>query len=281
MGGQPPENNAWANGDTVHIYRCPKVNIVRLAPTTVGVWPPTADGMLCMVGHVWIPDLTVFGGNVQGCQISTSVRLTECRVDAIYEGLGDTNNGVGEQVFNCWMPGGGYFRSCGVYGGALNAAADNPDGAFFSASHGSLFSADMIIHRSLFFGTGGNGAASGSSSVGGVCMTGTLFVLGPGSIEEFNYPNNTIYGTYTVNVANSMQPGQLYYANTAAQTFLGSPTLLMNGHGTAQGLNRSTGAFFFGVALTPASLDAATPGGFGGIAYSNDLVSVYARMAAL
>ncbi|HVM67091.1 MAG TPA: hypothetical protein VMU14_19640, partial [Acidimicrobiales bacterium] len=280
-GGIPAENNAWANGDTVQIYRCPKVNIVRLAPTTVGVWPATGDGILCMVGHVWIPDLTGFTENLQSCQISTTVRLTECRVDALFDGLGDPNNGVAEQVFNCWIPGGGYFRNCGCYGGALNGAADNPDGAFFSQSHGSSFAADMIVHHSLIFGTGGDGGNSGNSSVGGVCMTGTLYALGPVIIEEFNYPNNTIYGTYTVNVGNATQPGQLYYANTAELTFLGTPTLLMNSLSTAQGINRGTGQFYFGVPLTPASLDAAPPSGFGGIALSNDVASVYAQLSAL
>jgi hypothetical protein len=279
--GDPTQNNAWANGDTVQIYRCPRVNLVRLAPTTVGVWPPTADGMLMMVGHIWVPDLTSFGEGEQGFQVSTQVRLTECRVDALFEGLGDPNNGVDEQIFNCWMPGGGYFRQISAYGGALNGAADNPDGAFFSACHGSSFTGDIIVHNLLVCGTGGDGGQSGSSSLGGTCLTGTLDVLGPLVIEDFNYPNNTLYGTYTVNVSADTQPGQLYYINTATLTFLGTPTLQMNGHTTAQGLNRSTGTFFFGISLTPALLDTATPSGFGGIAFSNDLVSVYARTAAL
>jgi hypothetical protein len=281
-GGLPPQNNAWASGDTVQIYRCPKVNLVRLAPTTVGVWPPTADGMLMMVGHIWIPDLTGNGENLQGFQVSTQVRLTECRVDALFDGLGDPNNGVGEQIFNCFMPGGGFFRWITAYGGSLNGAADNPDGAFFSACHGASFTGDIIVHNTLICGTGGEGGQSGSSGLGGTCFTGgTIYIVGPTEIEEFNYPNNTIYGTYTVNIGGGFQPGQLYYVNTAVGTFLGSPTLLMNGHATAQGLNRSTGTFFFGISLTPTLLDTATPTGFGGIAYSNDLVSVYARTAAL
>jgi hypothetical protein len=229
-----------------------------------------------MVGHLWIPDLAGTGPSSEGFQCSTTVRITESRVDPYFECLGDPNNGVGEHIFNSWLPGCGAFRNIGIYGGAINSTLD-----YIITLHGTLIAADTILHGEVFVGTGGNGSPDGGAAFGSVCLTGTLYVLGPASSGSGNYPGNTFYGTYTVNVGATYQPGQLYLNGPAVSTFLGTPTLLMNGHATAQGLNRSTGAFFFDVALTPANLDAATPAGFGGIAYSNDLVSVYARKDAL
>jgi hypothetical protein len=274
--GNPAQVNNWANGDTVQLYQLTQVNIGRLAPTTVGVWEPTFDGLLMMVGNIWIPDLSTDSPAAQGFQCSTTVRLTQCRVDSFYEGLGDPNNGVFEQIFNCWMPGCGVFRNIGIIGGAINSK-----NAYLTMLHGCNVYGDIILHGNTFVGTGGNGVASGGNGFGVVCLAGTLNILGPAISSQVNYTGNNFYGTYTINVGELSQPGQLYFNGTAVSVFQGTPTLQMNGHTSAQGLNRSTGQFFFGISLTPTLLDTATPTGFGGIAFSNDLVSVYSKVQAL
>ena len=275
----PAQDNTWANGDTVEVYRLPQVKIARLAPTTVGQWNPTEDGILLMMGRIWVPDLAGTGPSSEGFQCSSTVRVTESRVDPYFQSLGDPNNGVAEQIFNSWLPGCGAFRFTGIYGGAINSNLN-----YIVTLHGAGVFADAILHGNVFAGTGGEGSAVGGTTFGTVCLTGTLFVEGgPVSVQVGNYPSDgaSFYGTYVINVSNAFAPGSLYYVNTAVATFLGTPTLLMNGHTTAQGINRATGQFFFGVTLSPANLDAATPTGFGGIALSNDSLSAYSRKAAL
>lgn len=273
-GGGPPLVNNFTMGDEFTIYRLPRVKFGAVLPTTVGFWKPTFDGMLCMMGNLWVPDLT--GGFSESFLKNPTLRMTECRCDALVETQSPASNGVGEQIFNCWLPAGGLFAQEGIYAGAVGT-----NDSFIVQVSGGTLDANLIIHATNgFVISHASGGVNALQTIGGVFLFGNMRPSGNVWITAngAQYGLAHISGIYTIGDT-SPTTGTVYHNGQAADVFQGSSTLKANGLTTALAVDSSSGAFHPGRALNPGQLDTAIAGGgFGGNAYAPNLNLLYSAV---
>lgn len=282
--GQPAEVNAFAEGDAFQILEPTQVYVSAFCPVTVGTWEATGgDGILAMMGNVWVPLTTPSELFVaQNFLWNPSARITQCRVDAYLVTETAASNGVGEQIFNSFLFGGG-FVDAGIYGGVMCAVIDGV-GGWITFLDGCVLGGDMLVHYTVALN--GRGVYRGTCVLSKVCgdaVTGTTFDVNDQCYitgAEYGEPA-TVYGAYTFSLNSD---ATVVYDDTATSVFLGTAALTLNGSTTATAIDRSVDPvqMHAGRALSPANLSApVASGGFGDIAMSNSLRGGFASEAAL
>ena len=243
---------AVSPGDAYTLYTFPKV----FAPD----WNPTIcqGGFASPITHLWLAG----PGGIGADQIffDSYIFMLECRCDnfmnqEIVNGVPFTNN---------WLGGGGTIFSGTIVGGSIGFVFANSsvsaqtilDGDVYINSFAKAISGDVIFGAAYWSGdidipnVFSYGAGKGTVAISNGALYGIAALWGPG---------NTI-----VHVG-----GEMEYTGSAAACMLKIGTLSLDGVATASNYDPTTGVWVGGVALSPAQLDAALPGGFAGIAYGN------------
>lgn len=249
------EVDTWANGDAYLLFRMPTVYLASFEPTQVAS-DASANANYSFATHCYVPDPAPVLGTTNLFVTSTGM-LQDSWVDAAittrFVGL------FGSPLVNTYAKGGATLDRVFMFGGELGGVPSVITGV------GALFENNVTIDGTL-------------NVIGALETTDVQVVGNQNIINAVNVTIDTwIAGSYTIwTNANgidqlNVQPSTLaYQPTTAAATFLGVPTLYLDGYQVAIASDLGHGPMqsIPGIALTLSNLDTSVAaGGFGSIAH--------------
>lgn len=263
----PAQVLTWAPGDTWVLYQLPSVYIAQFEPVT-NIGDSNFDGTFCNASNLYVPDPAIpgtFGESV--IRLGKGVEWIESQIDQ-YVVYALTDNLAFSQGANTAFSGGGVFTDCVVMGGAIG----DPTGGLSSFSGIlSILDGDVAFHGNIDFSGGVQVTAACCRSGCVIGVNGGVQVADP---SDGNYSGGRFCGTYTLYVGGSLSVlseqglGSLQYGqSTAAATFLGFPTIYLDGlaKGSAYDLTVTPAQEYPYRNVTPANIDLAVgSGGCGG-----------------
>ena len=227
--------------DTYEIYPRTRVNLVNFSPIAGSGNAPIARYLWC------------FGSGTVTAIASSFFQ--ECRIDPFF--YSELSIPI---LVNCYMFG-IQSSSAFIVGGVLTFLLSVLEGAYVNIDGDALIDAPaiginggLIVCAARFQNT--LSVPNLSSNGGG---RGSLAVTTGGF-----YGFSGLWGTAGVD---THVGGDLNYTAPAVNAFLNSGALTLDGAGVASNYTAGTGLWIGGVAISPAQLDAALPGGFAGVAY--------------
>jgi hypothetical protein len=243
VGNPVPAYVPIANGDGYQIFAPRRVNVVRFSPSS-------ASGSAAELRHLWLFNA---GGAFDS---EGNTLLTECRAQPFYTAANGVNL-ANSYLFGLNTPT-GY-----IAGGVITNILTMPAGG-----------GELVIDGDCLVNAPALGAL-GTIVVGAARFEAALDVpelnnAGAG-VAALYVSSGALYGTaafWGPSAIDCHVGGDVgWVGGTATVTFLNLGGLTLDGAGVASSYNLATGLWAPGIALTPANLDAATPGGFGGVAY--------------
>lgn len=245
----PAENDNWALNDHFTIQQPTKVAMRVFRPTCL-YEDSSFNNLFGFMGNVWVIDQS-YGPAADPFYVNDAVLISQSRIDPYVEQTQAFSTDAIGTFTNCWCNGAGTFQNGEIWAGACDTEA-----AFQANLVGCRVDGDCLMHGTVQV------LQAGSTTINafGFCfLDGTVSLFNGANVQGYLGTNRGVYGTYTINVQYGCQWG---YATNASGSFLGTPTLQINGQNTGASAYDATNFLWDGArTVTVAHLDAAIAGG--------------------